>query len=113
MVFVHSASADQGEAFFSERWPEAAAIADPDQILYDAFGLGSGSTNQLFGPKVWLAGIRATLGRNGVGLPKGNPMLMSGAYWIRSGRVVGSRPSTHAGDVFPRDAAAHLAEELR
>lgn len=111
IVFVHPSTPEDGEEFFGERWPEAASIADPTHALYSAFGLARGTLRQVLGPEVWLAGLRAVSGGNGVGRVKGDPMMMSGAFLVRGGSVVWAHRSAHSGDIVdpaevPRDGVA-------
>ena len=77
-VFVHRASVEDADEFFRRRAPEARAIADPDGELFRAFDLERGSLWQLFGPAVWIQGLRARFKGHGVGRPKGDPMQMPG-----------------------------------
>ena len=99
VVFVHPATVADGEAHLAERWPDVASIADPTHSLYAAFGLGRGTLLQLFGPKVWLAGLRALGGGNGVGRVKGDPLMMSGAFLVHAGVAVWGHYSAHSGDI--------------
>ena len=94
---MHLGSTEEGETFFSSRWPGARAVSDPDQQLYKAFGLGKGSAGQLFGPKVFLAGLQAFLGGHGVGKPVGNPMVMSGWFLVHGGEVCWQHVHEHGG----------------
>jgi hypothetical protein len=99
IVVVHPSTPGDGEAFFTERWPEVAAIADATHALYTAFGLGRGTLLQVMGPKVWLAGLRAVGSGNGVGRVKGDALMLSGAVLVRGGRVVWAHHSAHSGDI--------------
>jgi len=99
VVFVHPASQADGDQFFGERWPAARAIADPEHTLYGAFGLGRGSLSQLFGPKVWRAGLRALGDGHGVGKPRGDVTLLAGAFLTRARRVVWAHYAAHTGDI--------------
>ncbi len=92
---------EEGEQFFADRWPEARAVSDPDKLLYRAFGLARGSVGQLLGPGVWRAGWRAFRAGHGVGRPVGDPLMMSGWFLVRDGRVVWSDLHEHAGAERP------------
>lgn len=111
MTFVHPATAAEGEAFFAERWPEVAAIADPEHALYSAFGLGRGTLWQLLGPRVWGAGLRALGGRHGVGAPQGDPMLLAGAALVAARRVRWLHRAAHSGDVVDPADVPRLGAE--
>ena len=90
---------EQGRAFFERRWPEARGVSDPDLELYRGFGLGRGSAGQLFGPKVFAAGLKAMLSGHGIGPPKGDPFAMSGLFLVvHDDRIALSHPYEHAGD---------------
>ncbi len=94
-MLVHLGPPEKAEPFFSARWPEARAVSDEKEDLYEAFGLEQGSVGQLLGPRVFLAGVRAA--RFGVGMPVGNPLRMSGWFLIDDGAVVWSHVHEHAG----------------
>ncbi|MDX2131351.1 MAG: peroxiredoxin-like family protein [Planctomycetota bacterium] len=76
----------------------AAWFADPDRLLYRALELGRGSFLQLFGPRVWLAGVLAALRGHGVGRLEGDGFQMPGAFVIHRGQVVRSYRHATAGD---------------
>jgi hypothetical protein len=95
VLLVHLGTPEEGETFFKSRWPEARAVSDEDEELYRAFGLGQGTASQLFGPRVFLAGLKAA--RHGVGMPVGNPLRMSGWFLLDRGAVVWSHVHEHAG----------------
>lgn len=96
IVLVHVGTPEEGERFFTERWPEARAVSDPEKLLYADFGLRRGSFAQLFGPRVLAAGLRAL--RHGIGKPTGDPLMMSGWFLVeRDGTLVWSHRHEHAG----------------
>ena len=95
VLLVHLGTPEEGERFFSSRWPEARAVSDPDQSLYRAFGLQRASWSQLFGPRVFAAGLRAV--RHGVGRPVGNPLRMSGWFFLADGIVRWAHAHENAG----------------
>ncbi len=101
VLLVHLGSADEADAFFSKRWPEARAVSDPNQDLYRFFGLRNGSLSQLFAPRVLYAGWQALRRGHGVGKPVGNPMRMSGWFLVQDQEVTWSHRHEHAG-VAPR-----------
>lgn len=66
----------------------ASWFADPERLLYRALELGRGSFLQLFGPRVWVAGVRAVLQGHGIGKLDGDGFQMPAAFLIHRGRVV-------------------------
>jgi hypothetical protein len=76
---------------------DAIIVEDPEKTLYDAFELRRGSFMQLFGPRVFLRGIAATLRGHLVGRPEGDPFQMPGAFLVEDGRIVRSYRHEHAG----------------
>lgn len=67
---------------------DASWFADPDRLLYRALDLRRGRFLQLFGPKVWIRGVRAALAGHGVGKLQGDGFQMPGAFVVRDGRVI-------------------------
>jgi hypothetical protein len=98
VLFVHPATAEDGEEVLGSLWPEARAIADPDRALHGAFGLVEGTIGQILGPRALLAGVRAVLKGNGVGKPRGSVRALPGAFLVRDGEVVRRHVASHAGD---------------
>lgn len=76
----------------------AAWFADPNRLLYRALDLGRGSFLQLFGPRVWFAGLRAAFGGHGIGRLEGDGFQMPGAFVIHRGRVIRAYRHTTAAD---------------
>lgn len=73
-------------------------VSDPELRLYRAMELRRGSFGQLFGPGVWLAGIRATLKGHLVGRLVGDGFQMPGVFLVRDGKVVRSYRHATAAD---------------
>lgn len=65
----------------------AQTISDPSKSLYKAFELKRGGAMQLFGPRVWLPGLMATLRGHLVGKMVGDGFQMPGAFLVKDGRV--------------------------
>ena len=64
-------------------------VCDPEQRLYNAFGLVKGSWGQLFGPKVWFRGVIAGLFRgHGLGKPVVDETQMPGVFYIDKAWIV-------------------------
>lgn len=95
VLLVHLGTLEEGEQFFASRWPEARAVSDESEELYEAFGLKQGSMGQLMGPRVFLAGLKAI--GHGAGKPVGNPRRLSGWFLIQGDSIVWSHVHEHAG----------------
>lgn len=90
---------EEGRRFFDGLWPEARAVSDPEKRLYAAFGLARGGAKALFGPGVWLSGLRSARKGHGIGRPVGDPFMMPGAFVLDpGGRVLWEHRYDHAGD---------------
>ena len=64
-------------------------ICDPEQRLYDAFGLLKGSWRQLYGPKVWIRGVIVGLFRgHGLNKPVVDATQMPGVFYIDKAWIV-------------------------
>ncbi|MFG0276081.1 MAG: AhpC/TSA family protein, partial [Phycisphaerales bacterium] len=63
-------------------------VSDPDRTLYRAFSLERGSVNQLFGPRVVLRGVVATLRGHFVGALDGDGFQMPGVFLVADGAIV-------------------------
>jgi hypothetical protein len=115
-LLVHLGSPEEGDEFLTARWPEARAVSDPDEVLYEGFGLQRGSTGQLLGPRVLWAGLKSTLSGHGFALPAQNPVRMSGWFLVHGGRVMWSHLHEHSGaprrfeELEATTAALHDAE---
>jgi hypothetical protein len=97
-LFVYQGGVTEGVAFFGRYWPEARAVADAHRRLYAAFGIGPGGAREMFGPGVWLAGARAVLKGNVVGMPVGNPWTMPGLFLVKGDAILWRHRFRHAGD---------------
>jgi len=107
---VHPASVKAGDSFFRERFPEAAAIADPGQALYRAFGLARGTVAQVAGPSVWLPTIKSLLKGNGGSRPIGDPMVLAGQFIAKDGELIYAQRTTHAAEEGRWDEMIALAK---
>jgi len=67
---------------------DVALVSDPERVLYRSLGLGRGRVRQLFGPRVWVRGIVATLRGNMIGRLVGDGFQMPGVFLIENGRIV-------------------------
>lgn len=96
VALVHMSSPDEFTRFAAQYGLEDIdAFSDPGRELYSAFELTRGSLWQLFGPAVWLSGIRAW--RHGVGMLAGDGFQMPGAFVLRDGKIIGEFKHQSAG----------------
>lgn len=112
VLFIHRASVEAGDAFFSARAPEARAISDPDGDLFAAFGLQRGRLLELLGPRALWAALRALIGGNFVGRPTGNETQMPGAFLVRGRQILLAHRARHAGHHPDLDRIRDLSKEL-
>jgi peroxiredoxin len=63
-------------------------VSDPERTLYRAFALGRGTINQLFGPRVFVRGVAATLRGHFVGALDGDGFQMPGVFLVADGEIV-------------------------
>lgn len=98
-VLVHMSDDDAAQKQFAKyNLAGLSRISDPDQDLYRAFELKRGSLWQLFGPRVWLHGLRALFRGNAVGTLQGDGFQMPGVFIVHKGRILQSFKHATAGD---------------
>lgn len=98
VLYITTAQSEDVERYFSDTWPGARAVSDPDATLFQAFGLERAKVGQLFGPKVWMRGVQAALKGHFIGSPKGDPWRMPGYFLVdRKLRVEWSFIASYAG----------------
>jgi peroxiredoxin len=73
-------------------------VSDPDRYLYAAFELRRGTLLQLFGPRVFLRGVAATLRGHFVGPLDGDGFQMPGAFLVQDGRIAAAHRHALASD---------------
>jgi hypothetical protein len=98
VLFFFQGSATEGRAFLRRYWPEARAVADPELYFYGAFGVNRGSLFQMYGPGVFLAGLRSRQKGHENGPRSGDIHRMPGAFLVRGDRVLWRHAYRHAGD---------------
>jgi hypothetical protein len=101
VLFIFQGTPADGQRFFADHAPAARAVADHDRRLYGAFGLGQGSMAQMFSPRVWLCGLRATAKGNTIGVGRiiGDPWTMPGVFLLKAdGTIPWQHDFVHAGD---------------
>jgi hypothetical protein len=99
VLFFHLGSPTEGRAFLRRSWPEVRAVADPDGIFYEGFGVGRASLAQMFHPGVVpafvRAGLRGDLGGDG---PAGDSRRMPGLFVARGNEILWSHRARHPAD---------------
>jgi len=98
ILIITQGSVEQSRKFFSGRWPGARAVADPRRRFYKGFGIRRGSLIQLVGPKVVLAGVRATATGNLQGQNVGDTAQMPGLFLVKDGCIIWQHNFRHVGD---------------
>jgi hypothetical protein len=99
VLFFYQGSPTEGRAFLRRYWPEARAIADPEAVFYEGFGVGRGGFVQLFHPGVVPALLRArAAGHLGGEESGGDPRRMPGLFVVRGGEIVWSHRARHQAD---------------
>jgi peroxiredoxin len=90
LVIVHQDTPERGAAWIgSYGLGDCQQISDPENQLYERFGLGKASWWDLVGPHTWWPGFKATLlEMHGVGKVVGDIKQLTGAFLIRDGKVV-------------------------
>lgn len=88
VALVIMGGAEQAKQFRERLNLTYPVFGDPDQNCYRALGVPRGSYWQVAGPQLWWSGFKA-LTRNGVNLPQGDVMQLSGTFLLdRGGAVV-------------------------
>lgn len=99
VVFVTMGNPVQAEAIRQKFRSPHRFVCDPEQAVYQAFGLPKGSFGQMFNPTTFVRGFRAAARGHGVGAPVGDPWQLGGAFVIdRTGRVTWEKRAQHAAD---------------
>jgi hypothetical protein len=98
VLFVYSASVEDGQAFFANAWPEARAIADPDRVLYEGFGVKQAKWSQMMSPGVIACGLRAASKGHVQGRTVGDSWQLPGAFLVQGERILWKHDYAHAGD---------------
>jgi AhpC/TSA antioxidant enzyme len=98
-LFFTLSGVERSREFFAGRWAEAAVVADPKKVIYEAVGSRKGKIVQLFGPKVWAASRRAAKKGHRVGKPEGDPRQMPGMFLVQGTTLLWEHDFEHAGDL--------------
>jgi hypothetical protein len=98
VLFFYMGTAQRGQAYFAERWPEARGVADPQRRFYNAFGVGQGSLRQTMSPQVVLAGLNTMAAGYSQGKTEGDVWQMPGMFLVQGERVLWQHDYAHVGD---------------
>jgi hypothetical protein len=97
-LFFFQGTTTEGRAFLRRYWPTLRAVADPDGVFYEAFGVGRGSLMEMFGPRVWSAKSRAEALGHRNGPRTGDVFRMPGAFLVQGAQILWAHEVRHAGD---------------
>jgi peroxiredoxin len=99
LVLVHMGMPDEGEEL-AEKYGLTGVdlVADPLRELYQAFHLPQGSFVQLFGPRVFVRGVMATLKGHVQGWFVGDALQMPGAFVVSHGAILRAYRHASVGD---------------
>jgi hypothetical protein len=98
VLFFFQGTPTEGRALLRRDWPEVRAVADPELVFYEAFGVDRGSLLQMIGPSVFAAGLRARRKGFENGERTGDIYRMPGAFLVQVDRVLWQHRYRHAGD---------------
>jgi peroxiredoxin len=92
IALIHmSDEAEAGPVFQKYGLADLHRVSDPKRCAYRAFGLGKGSLESVFGPKVWWRGARAAIiDGHGLSKPNADPFQMPGVFVVFHGQVLRS-----------------------
>jgi len=90
ILLVHLTSDEEVVDRLAPGLVDVARLADPNQVVYRAFGLGRGRLLDVFGPLVWLRFIHVAIWRRrGFGL-QDDIFQMPGVFMVYHGEVIRS-----------------------
>lgn len=99
IVFFGQGDLEETQTFADRIWPDMSIVCDPDRTIFTAMGLGKGSVYQMFGPRVWACGMRASFKGSFQGRAVGDIWTMPGAFAVdRTGTILWRHEFEHAGD---------------
>jgi hypothetical protein len=91
LLLVHMSGEDEILARLAPGLSDVARLADPNQVVYRAFGLGRGRLVDVFGPVVWLRGFQTgILCRRWFGRLNKDIFQMPGVFMVYHGQVIRS-----------------------
>lgn len=99
IVIVAMGTPEEALAYKASHKSPQRYICDPDQDLYEEFGLQDARITQVFNLHTMARGARATLGGHRQGRPGKNPLRLGGTFVIdRSGALTWSHVSQDVAD---------------
>ena len=89
LVLVHMSDTLTAQKYFDKyQLKDFFSISDPECQFYKKFGLAKGTTNQLFGLRVWMRGVEAAvIEGHGMGPMMGDGFQMPGVFLIQNGEI--------------------------
>jgi hypothetical protein len=88
-VLVHMSSEEEASQILaSYGLADVSRISNPDQSLYKSFGVGRGSFDQFFAPRVLGRALEALVNGNPIGKAAGDGLQLPGVFLIHRSRVL-------------------------
>lgn len=112
MLFFTLGDTTQTEEFFRRFDPQASAVADPEAIFYQAFGLERAGLGQIAGPAALGSLFRALAKGNGVGLPVGDPARLGGEFLVDGRTILLAHRAEHVGNHLPMDQLLNCCPQI-
>lgn len=99
LLFFHPGNLEQGEFYFSDKFPSAEAVADPNGEIYGTFNFHEGKWYELFHPKTFAKAFQAYRRGARQGETMGNVKFMGGVLLYKNGELFWEHRSKYAGDL--------------
>jgi hypothetical protein len=100
IYFVCMESCDEAAKFKKRMRSPHRFICDPERKLYEAFGVGRGTTGQIFSLKTLAVGVKAAFSGSFQGRPTADPMQLGAAIVLdRGGEIMWSHYAADAADI--------------
>jgi len=91
LLLVHLSSEEELMSRMAPGLSDVARLADPNQVVYKAFGLSRGRLADVFGPAVWFRFLQAAVvRRRGMGRLDRDIFQMPGVFMVYHGQVIRS-----------------------
>ena len=90
LLFFHPGNLEQGEFYFSDKFPSAEAVADPEGEIYGSFNFHEGNWFELFHPKMFAKAFQAYQRGQDRGKQQGIISLWEEFFYIRMESFSGS-----------------------
>jgi len=88
ILFISRADEEQSRTFFSQHWPQAEVISDPQGQWFRRYGVGRASWELLLDPRTWWAALTALIQGHRIGLPTRDPWQKSGYVLVERDQVL-------------------------